>query len=73
MKLAGFLLLAPLVVVASLGAQRGNQQLSRPVPFGAGDRIPQFHAPDQEGRDRQFSDLTGPKGLVIFFFKSADW
>ncbi len=72
MRTAGSLLLASMLVVVSLGAaQRAGY--SRPVPFGVGDRIPQFHAPDQDGKERQFSDLVGPKGLVIFFFKSADW
>jgi hypothetical protein len=73
MKMTGSLLLASVLVVASLGAQGAGQGSSRPVPFGVGDRIPQFHAPDQEGKERQFSDLVGAKGLVIFFFKSADW
>ncbi len=56
------------------GCETGRRlQASRPVPFGVGDRIPEFRAPDQDGKERQFSDLVGPKGLVIFFFKSADW
>ncbi len=72
MKIAGALLFASMLAVVTLGAaQRAGS--SRPVPFAVGDRIPQFHAPDQEGKERQFSDLVGAKGLVIFFFKSADW
>ncbi len=71
MRIAGSLLLALLLAVVSAGAQRASA--SRPVPFGVGDRIPEFHAPDQDGKDRQFADLVGAKGLVIFFFKSADW
>ena len=30
-------------------------------------------APDQEGRQRDFQSLTGPNGLVLVFFRSADW
>jgi hypothetical protein len=46
---------------------------SRPTPLKAGDRIPSFHAMDQAGKERTFRDLAGPKGLVLFFHKSADW
>ena len=29
--------------------------------------------PDQSGKPRQLSDLMGRNGLVLFFFRSADW
>jgi len=38
-----------------------------------GETIPAFQAPDQDGRVRSFADLRGPKGLVLLFFRSADW
>jgi peroxiredoxin len=38
-----------------------------------GEKIPSFQATDQEGRARTFADLRGPKGLVLLFFRSADW
>jgi peroxiredoxin len=38
-----------------------------------GEKIPSFQAADQEGRVRTFADLRGPKGLVLLFFRSADW
>ncbi len=38
-----------------------------------GQVIPPFQAPDQEGRLRDFSSLVGPNGLVVAFFRSADW
>src|SRR5437764_13917057 len=28
---------------------------------------------DQSGKPRQLSDLMGRNGLVLFFFRSADW
>ena len=34
---------------------------------------PAFHARDQFGNDQSLSSLMGPKGLVILFFRSADW
>jgi hypothetical protein len=38
-----------------------------------GQPLPAFEAPDQDGRPRSFGDLHGPKGLVLLFFRSADW
>ncbi|HEY3119838.1 MAG TPA: hypothetical protein VGL15_04390 [Vicinamibacteria bacterium] len=38
-----------------------------------GETIPAFQALDQDGRLRSFADLRGPKGLVLLFFRSADW
>jgi len=38
-----------------------------------GDRIPAFRATDQFGKERDFDNLKGPNGLVILFFRSADW
>jgi peroxiredoxin len=30
--------------------------------------IPAFHLADQDGRQRAFEDLRGPKGLVLFAY-----
>jgi len=38
-----------------------------------GESIPRFEAHDQAGRVRTFDDLKGPNGLVLVFFRSADW
>ena len=38
-----------------------------------GERLPAFSLADQDGRTRDFASLTGPKGLVLVFFRSADW
>jgi thioredoxin-dependent peroxiredoxin len=32
------------------------------------DKIPLFAVPDETGRLRKFDDLTGPKGLVLYFY-----
>jgi peroxiredoxin len=29
--------------------------------------------PDQTGQSRTFLDLRGPSGLVLVFYRSADW
>jgi peroxiredoxin len=38
-----------------------------------GESVPRFEARDQAGRLRTFEDLKGPNGLVLLFFRSADW
>lgn len=38
-----------------------------------GERLPPFEAVDQHGRRRTLESLRGPKGLVLLFFRSADW
>jgi hypothetical protein len=38
-----------------------------------GGRLPAFEAVDQHGRTHTFASLRGPKGLVLVFFRSADW
>ena len=39
-----------------------------------GTRTPQIGTPlDQKGTQRSFQSLMGEKGLVLFFFRSADW
>ncbi len=39
----------------------------------AGARVPEFALPDQSGRTRALADLTGPNGLLLVFYRSADW
>jgi hypothetical protein len=38
-----------------------------------GDKVPDFSLPDQHGRNRTLASLSGPKGLVLVFNRSADW
>ncbi len=33
-----------------------------------GKKIPAFAVPDETGTIRKFADLTGPKGLVLYFY-----
>lgn len=32
-----------------------------------------FSLPDQDGRMRDVASLKGPQGLVLVFYRSADW
>ena len=38
-----------------------------------GNKIPLLSGTDQFGRERTFKNLKGPNGLVILFYRSADW
>jgi cytochrome oxidase Cu insertion factor (SCO1/SenC/PrrC family) len=38
-----------------------------------GSVLPNFEAPDQQGKTQTLATLTGPKGLMLVFFRSADW
>ncbi|MGD0300733.1 MAG: hypothetical protein ABSE86_26920 [Bryobacteraceae bacterium] len=39
----------------------------------AGQTVPAFSAPDQEGRNQTLKSIMGPKGAMLVFFRSADW
>ena len=38
-----------------------------------GDRVPDFALKDQTGKVRTLSSVMGPKGLMLVFYRSADW
>lgn len=38
-----------------------------------GDRVPDFTLLDQRGQSRRLGSLSGTKGLMLVFFRSADW
>jgi hypothetical protein len=38
-----------------------------------GDRVPDFALNDQHGQPRTLTSLMGPNGLVLVFYRSADW
>jgi peroxiredoxin len=59
------LLLSALIVTAQTGAPEKGPRL--------GETIPSFQARDQFGRTQTLRTLTGPRGLVLLFVRSADW
>jgi hypothetical protein len=65
------LLIVALLHLISLGvfAQSGTPEKGPPV----GQKLPAFSARDQFGHDQTLASLTGKKGLVLLFFRSADW
>ncbi len=38
-----------------------------------GTRVPEFTLLDQKGQSRTLASLMGPKGLMLVFYRSADW
>jgi len=66
------------LIAVLLGTTLGLLQAAQgETPFdpgpAVGERVPAFEATDQEGRPRTLESLRGPKGLVLVFFRSADW
>ena len=61
--LVGFVLL---VTTLSFGVQQTTG-----VPTGKS--APSFRARDQFGKEQTLSSLMGPNGVVLLFFRSADW
>jgi hypothetical protein len=49
--------------------------LAATVPTGpkVGESAPEFRLQDQDGNWRTLQSVTGPKGLMLVFFRSADW
>jgi len=68
------MLLASLLLLVAQ-AQAPAPPRPDPMELGpqVGQRLPAFQARDQSGRSRDFASLKGPKGLVLVFFRSADW
>jgi hypothetical protein len=72
---------ALLIAHASLAADDTNDAVAvrkllsdaSNVGLAVGAAAPEFKLKDQSGRERDFASLTGPQGLVLVFFRSADW
>jgi cytochrome oxidase Cu insertion factor (SCO1/SenC/PrrC family) len=78
-----FIVVAGAIVFALLGvsarATLQRPSLQAPLPdvqkLGpqVGGRVPDFTLLDQKGQSRTLASLMGPKGLMLVFFRSADW
>lgn len=38
-----------------------------------GERVPDFSLRDQAGKTWTLSSISGPKGAMLVFYRSADW
>lgn len=53
---------------AAPAASKGTQ-----TGLAVGAKIPAFEMTDQNGQAQTFEKLRGPKGMLLVFFRSADW
>jgi hypothetical protein len=59
-----------LAAATSLFAQQSPQIKTGPA---IGATIPPFEAPDQNNRPQTLASISGPKGALLVFYRSADW
>lgn len=71
--LRGVSLLTFVVGVISVGTARAEYKAEANSILRVGEKIPLLSGTDQFGKDRDLVNLTGPIGLVILFYRSADW
>ena len=50
----------------------GLARAADPGP-AVGAKTPDFNLADQNGQRQTRAGLSGPKGLMLVFFRSADW
>lgn len=67
-------LLGVAAAVFTLGAEALHAQPAPNAPGPAvGVKVPDFQLSDQAGTKRSLQSVMGPKGLMLVFFRSADW
>lgn len=52
---------------------RETERPSTNIGLAVGEHIPEFHALDQDSKLQTFDSIRGPKGAVLYFYRSADW
>lgn len=74
---AGAVVCALVSLVAHATAQQSAPQPALPdvqtLGPHVGSRVPDFTLLDQSGQSRTLASLMGPKGLMLVFYRSADW
>ena len=73
-RLVSWSLLA-LLMTLPLVARQGSRTKIDVSTFGpqVGESVPDFSLPDQTGSARTLQSITGPKGAMLVFIRSADW
>lgn len=73
------LLIAALALSSALSVRAHQAGSGQPLPdvhtLGpqVGERVPDFTLTDQHGQPRALASLMGRAGLMLVFFRSADW
>jgi hypothetical protein len=63
----------PILVGFLVASAVYGQSIAHDPGLAVGTRVPDFAALDQDGGSRSLYNLMGPKGLMLVFFRSADW
>ena len=61
-----------LFVFAGTALYAQNIQSIKTGP-AVGQQVPDFSLQDQEGRTQTLKSVSGPKGTMLVFVRSADW
>ena len=70
--LALTLLAAPLAPTAAMAQSPPRIDVSKLGPQ-VGERVPDFTLKDQNGKPWTLQSIMGPKGVMLVFYRSADW
>jgi cytochrome oxidase Cu insertion factor (SCO1/SenC/PrrC family) len=64
-----------LIVLAAVALAAGQSPTVDPQTVGPqiGSTVPSFTLTDQNGQSRTLQSLMGSKGVILVFFRSADW
>ncbi len=66
------MLQSSLVALTALATLQATDPLTELGPK-VGDRLPAFETQDQHGQPQSFETLRGANGLLLLFYRSADW
>jgi hypothetical protein len=61
------------IIVVSVAAQQPAAVDTSKLGPQVGAVIPAFSGVDQSGKTQSLESLSGPKGLMLVFNRSADW
>ena len=62
------------LAASSAPAQRSAETIDvQKLGPRVGAAVPAFNLPDQTGQRRTLHSVMGPNGVVLVFFRSADW
>jgi len=62
-----------LLASATVGALAQTPAVPEDPGVKVGAKVPAFQLTDQNGKTQTLESLRGPKGLMLVFFRSADW
>ena len=70
---SALVVIVTIALVSIGGAQAPPRVDTSSIGPKVGDTIPPFDGVDQFGKRQTLDTARGPKGLMLVFFRSADW